>query len=219
MMSLVMRSLFLVVLGSTAFTPLAAQESSASSDPRPAPPYLAPVPENCHWIVNLSYVSKSTPPVAPPPDSPVSIDTTRVGNMRRIIVKFVNGDTRQFDIVGHDCFAQDPPLGLQRRPLGTFEPYPYFDMGFPFTECVNPASFKGRVTYENTPAFHYQNDSSEAWISIATHLPIGADLVGSVKTTYQFLPTPSPDAVVLTLEEKRSLEYQKKAEDSFNGMR
>jgi hypothetical protein len=222
MIPFVMRFLFITILGSLIFMPLEAQESSSSTSPQPTPPYLAPVPENCHWIVTFSYVSKNTPgtpPVPPPTTYPVSVETTKVGKMRRIVVKFANSPPQQFDFIGDHCFLQGP-LGLEYRRLEEgIVPYMNFNLGFAFTQCVNLASFKDYTTYQNAPAFHYRDSSTEAWISIDTGLPIGADQIGIVKTTYQYLPTPDADAVVLTPEEQMMLQNQKKAEDFYNSMR
>lgn len=67
--------------------------------------------------------------------------------------------------------------------------------------------------------FHYQGGSTEAWISVDTKLPIGADQIGSVKTTYQYLPTPDADAIVLTPEEQKILQNQKRAENIYKALR
>jgi hypothetical protein len=222
MIPLVMRFLFLAILSSLAFIPLKAQESSSLSNSQPTPPYLAPVPKNCHWIVNFSYLSKNTPgtpPKPPPANYPVSIETTKAGTMRRVAVKFVNNPPQQFDIVGDHYFSQGP-LGLEYRPLGGEIPiYMYFDLGFAFTQCVNLSSFKEYTTYQGVPVFHYRDGSSEAWISVDTKLPIGADSIGLAKTTYQYLPVPDANAVVLTPEEEKILQNQKKAEDIYKNLR
>jgi hypothetical protein len=84
---------------------------------------------------------------------------------------------------------------------------------------VNPGSFKEYTTYGGVPALHYRDSSTEAWISVETRLPLGADQIGVVKTTYQFLPTPDANAIVPTPEEQKSFQYQKKAEDLYNSMR
>lgn len=216
--SLFMRFFFLIVLGSLAFISLEAQESSSSSSPKPTPPYLAPVPKYCHWIVNFSYTTKGAAGT-PQADFPVSVETTKVGTMKRIAVKFVTIPPQQFDIVGNHYFSQGP-LGLEYRALSDEMPlYMFFDAGFAFTQCVNLASFKDVTTYQNAPAFHYQDSSTEAWISVDTRLPIGADQTGLVKTTYQYLPTPNADAVTLTPEEQKMLQNLKKAEDAYKNLR
>jgi hypothetical protein len=213
-----MRFFFLLVLGSLAFIPLGAQESSSSSSPRPTPPYLAPVPENCHWIVKFSYVTKGAAGT-PQANYPISVETTKVGAMKRIVVKFVTNPPQQFDIIGNHYFSQGP-LGLEYRALNDEMPlYMFYETGFAFTECVNLASFKDFTTYQNAPAFHYQDSFTEAWISVDTRLPIGADQIGLVKTTYQYLPTPDADAVTLTAEEQKMLQNLKKAEDDYRNLR
>ena len=100
-----------------------------------------------------------------------------------------------------------------------FLPYMYFNLGFAFTQCVNPASFKEYTTYLNVPAFHYQDGYTEAWISVETRLPVGADQIGSVKTSYQYLPVPDADAIVLTPEEQKMLQKQKMAEEIYKNLR
>lgn len=195
-------------------------EAQDSSNQRPTPPYLAPLPERLHWIVTFSYVPKSnsgTSPAQPPADCPASIETTKVGTTRRIVVKFVDGSTRQFDIIGKDCYTQLPSLGLQALELENYVPFQYFDLGFSFTSCVNQASFKDYTTYQGVPVFHYQDGSTETWISPPTHLPVGADLIGQVKTTYRYLAT--PDAIELTPEEQRSLEIDKRAVQTLQQLR
>jgi hypothetical protein len=199
---------------------LVAQEASPS-DGQPTPPYLASVPQKLHWIINFSYVQKNAPdttPAAPSPDSPLSIDTMRVGNMRRVVVKYVNGTTQQYDIFGTDCYSQYPALGLQCRKMGEgYTPFPYSDVAFPYTGCVTAAAFKDRTTYQGVSVFHYQDGSTEAWISAETRLPVGADQIGFVKTTYQYLPP--PDVIVPTPEEQRSIQIQKTAEQTFQQLR
>ncbi|MCE0499384.1 MAG: hypothetical protein LV481_15695 [Methylacidiphilales bacterium] len=139
--------------------------------------------------------------------------------MRRIVVKFVNSPLQQFDIIGDHCFSHGS-LGLEYRRMGEdFMPYMFFNLGFAFTQCVNLASFKEYTTYQNVPVFHYQDGSTEAWISAKTMLPIGADLIGSVNTTYQYLAVPDADAIVLTPEEQKMLQNQKSAEESYNQLR
>jgi len=220
-----MRFLPAIVFCWTAFAlferPLGAQEASESSNPKPTPPYLAPVPEKLRWIVNFTYVPKNAPgaaPAAPSPDSPLSIDTMKVGNMRRVVVKYVNGTTQQYDIFGTDCYSQYPALGLQCRKIGEgYAPYPYFDVPFPYTGCVNAAAFKERTTYQGVPVFHYQDGSTEAWISAEMRLPVSADQTGFVKTTYQYLPP--PDVIEPTPEEQRSIQIQKRAEQTLRQLR
>ncbi len=227
MIPLFMRFLFALIFCWTAFAllekPLGAQETSESSNQQPTPPCLAPVPGNLHWIVSYSYIPKNVPGIPPAPPSanaPVSIETTKVGTARRIVVKFVNSPTQQIDIFDKDCYAPDPTLGLQCRTLGgNYTPYMFFDLGFSFTQCVNLASFKGVTTYQGIPVFHYQDSSTEAWISVKTRLPVGADQIGSVKTTYQYLPVPDATAVVPTPEEQKSMQFQKAAAASFNALR
>ncbi len=227
MIPMFMRFLFALIFSWTAFvlfeSPLEAQQESGSSNPQPTPPYLAPVPANLHWIVNFSYVAKTdsgTKPAPPPDGYPVSIETTKVGTTRRIVVKFANSPPQQIDIFGKDCYAQDPTLGLQCRKLGgDYTPYMFFDLGFPFTQCVNLASFKEYTTSQDVPVFHYQDGSTEAWISVETRLPIGADQIGSVKTSYQYLPEPDADAIVPTPEEQKSMELQKRAKEIYNNLR
>jgi hypothetical protein len=211
-----MRFLLIVVFG----TVLVPFENPAKAQAAPTPPYLAPVPERLHWIVNFSYIQKAapgTPPAPPPPTNPVTIETTKVGTTRRIVVKSSDGSTRQFDIIGKDCYTQLPALGLQALKLRDYVPFPYFDLGFSFTGCVNHASYRDYTTYQGIPVFHYQDGSTEAWISVETKLPIGADQIGSVKTTYQYLP--APDAIILTPEEQKSLEMEKRAADIFKNLR
>ncbi len=112
--------------------------AQSSSDQQPTPPYLAPVPERLHWIVTFSYVSKNdsgTTPASPPSDNPTSIETTKVGDMRRILVKFAEGPPQQFDIIGNHCFDQGP-LGLEYRTMDAeFVTYMFFTLGFSFTHC------------------------------------------------------------------------------------
>jgi hypothetical protein len=209
---------FIIILGSLAFISLEAQEAPSSSSPKPTPPYLAPVPENCHWIVNFTYATKDAEGTTHD-NYPASVESTKVGAFTRVVVKFVNSPSRQFDIVGNHYFSQGP-LGLEYRTLdGEFPIYVFFDAGFAFTQCVNLASFKDFTTYQNVPAFHYQDSSTEAWISVDTRLPIGADQIGLVKTTYQYLPTPVADAITLTPEEQKMLQSQKKAEDAYKNLR
>jgi hypothetical protein len=197
-------------------------EAQDSSDQRPTPPYLAPMPERVHWVVTFTYVPKNdsgTPPASTPSDHPASIETTKVGTMRRVVLKFADGSAKQFDFVGNHYFVQGP-LGLEYRTLGgELPPYKFFSLRFLFTECVNLASFKNYTTYQNVPVFHYRDDSTEAWIAVDSKLPVGADSIDSVKATYQFLPTPGSDAIVLTPEEQRLLQNQKKAEQLYNSMR
>jgi hypothetical protein len=222
-----MRFLLITVFFSMALvpfeSPLGAQQVSDTSHPQPTPPYLAPVPSNLHWIVTFSYVEKTdsgTKPAPPPANCPVSIETTKVGSTRRIVVKFANSPPQQFDIFDKDCYAQDPPLGLQCRRLGgDYIPFMFFDLGFAFTQCVNPASFKEYTTYQDVPVFHYQDGSTEAWISAETRLPIGADQIGSVKTSYQYLAAPDSNAIVPTPEEQKSMQIQKAATDAFKALR
>jgi hypothetical protein len=197
--------------------PVEAQDSSGQ---QPTPPYLAPIPARLHWIVTFSYSPKNgsgTAPAAPQDNSPVSVETTKVGTTRRIVVKFINGTTQQIDILADHCFYQGP-LGLEYRPMGgDFTPYTFFTFGFSFTQCVNLASFKEYTTYQKIPVFHYKDGSTEAWISADTKLPIGADQFGSVSTSYQYLPV--PDEVVLTPQEQKMLQGQKRAEGIYNSMR
>lgn len=201
---------------------LRAQEASGVSRHQPTPPYLAPVPANLHWIVNFTYPSKdaSGAPAAPPPATyPVTVETTKVGDLRRILVKFVNSPPRQFDISADNCFMQTP-AGLECRKLdGNDAPYMFFNPGFAFTQCVNLASFKEASTYQNVPVFHYQKDSNEAWISVSTMLPIGADLMNTVQTSYQYLPTPVSGDVVLTPAEQKILLYRKLGAEIYKNMR
>jgi hypothetical protein len=209
---------FISLLAWPAFeTPVAAQ---SSSNQQPAPPYLAPVPDRLHWIVTFSYVSKNdsgTAPASSPSENPASIETMKVGNMRRILVKFAEGSPQQLDIIGNHCFVQGP-LGLEYRTMDAdFVPYMFFTLGFSFTQCVNLASFKEFTTYQNARALHYRDGSTEAWISADTKLPLGADQIGSVKTTYQYLPV--PDAISLTPQEQKILQNQKQAEAIYNNMR
>jgi len=189
---------FISLLAWPAFeTPVAAQ---SSSNQQPAPPYLAPVPDRLHWIVTFSYVSKNdsgTAPASSPSENPASIETMKVGNMRRILVKFAEGSPQQLDIIGNHCFVQGP-LGLEYR-------------------TMDAASFKEFTTYQNARALHYRDGSTEAWISADTKLPLGADQIGSVKTTYQYLPV--PDAISLTPQEQKILQNQKQAEAIYNNMR
>ncbi|MCE0499387.1 MAG: hypothetical protein LV481_15710 [Methylacidiphilales bacterium] len=217
-----MRALFIPILCSAALASLEAQESSSSSSPQPTPPYLAPVPENCHWIVNFSYVPKNAPgtsPVPPPAAYPVSVETIKVGNLRRILVKFVNSPPQQFDLISGYCFFQGP-TGLEYHRLREdYVPYMFFDLGFSFTQCVNLASFKEYTKYQNVPAFHYQNSSTETWIAVDTMLPIGADLVNYVKTRYQYLPTPDSNEIVLTPEEQKVLHDWQVAEEIAKKLR
>ena len=212
------RLLFIAVLSAVVWAPLEIPvEAQDSSDQGPTPPYLAPAPERLHWIVTFSYSPKNDS-ATPPDNSPASVETTKVGTTRRIVVKFVNGSAKQFDIIGSDCFTQMPPMGLQALKLGAgYVPFQYFDLGFSFTSCVNLASFKGSTTYQGVPAFHYQDGSTEAWISPKTRLPVGANLTGVVNTTYQYLP--APDAIQLTPEEQRSFELDKKGAQIFQQLR
>ena len=139
--------------------------------------------------------------------------------MRRIVVKLANGTTQQFDIIGDHCFSEGA-LGLEYRRMGeNFVPYMYFNLGFAFTECVNLASFIDYTTYQNLPAFHYQDASTEAWISTESRLPVGAVLIGSVKTSYQYQPVPDANAIVLSPAEQKMLEEQKKAEEIYKNLR
>jgi len=196
-------------------------EAKDSSHQQPTPPYLASMPDRLHWIVTFAYIPKTdsgTPAAPPPADCPVSIDTTKVGTTRRIVVKFVDGSTRQFDIIGAQCFTELPALGLQALKMdGTYVPFQYFDLGFSFTGCVNQGSFKDYTTYQGVPAFHYQDGSTEAWISPETRLPLGADLTGQVKTTYQYLA--KPDAIELTPQEQKTLEIDKRAIQTLQQLR
>jgi hypothetical protein len=202
-----------------AFAPPAAAQSSSPAT-QPSPPYLASVPERLHWIVTFTYPTPSSPgaPSAPPPaDSPVSVEITKVGTTRRIVVKFTNGTTKQFDIIGTDCYTQLPSLGLQAIRMQDYVPYEYFDLGFPFTGSVKTSAYQGSTNYQGVPTFHYNDGSTEAWISVETRLPVGADLIGKVKTTYQYLPV--PDVVVLTPEEQNALATEKRAAEIFNKLR
>jgi hypothetical protein len=201
---------------------LEAQDASESSNLRPTAPYLAPVPGNLHWVVTFTYPQKTPdgPPVPPPPGTyPVRVETIKVGNLRHITVTLVNGTSQQFDIFGSNCFAQTSE-GLELFSLGeNYQPFMFYEPGFSFTQCVNLASFKETTTYQGVPAFHYQNDSMEAWISVSTTLPIGARIVGYVKTSYQYLPTPNPGDVALTADEQKILERRKLGAEVYKNMR
>jgi len=178
----------------------------------PTPPYLATVPPKLHWIVTFSYIAKSAP------DSIASIDTTKVGTTKRVLVKYVDGSSRQYDILGSDCYTEVPSLGLQcLRISDGYHPFPFYDEPFPFTACVSAANFKERTIYQGMPAFHYQDAAAEAWISTETRLPIGADQIGAVKTTYQYLPP--PDAIELTPGEQKAIQIQKTAAQTFQQLR
>lgn len=201
---------------------LRAQLAGAPANQRPSPPYLAPMPSNLHWVITFTYPQKpaSTTPALPTPATyPVRVETIKVGNLRHITVNFVNSPAQQFDIFGSNCFVQTSD-GLECMSLSeNYEPYMFYDPGFSFTKCVNLASFKEATIYQNVPVFHYQDDSTEAWISVSTMLPIGAGMTDFVYTSYQYLPTPNPGDVVLTPAEQKILEHRKLGAETYKNMR
>ena len=221
-----MRFLPALILWWTVFTmieiPLGAQPAGAPANQRPSPPYLATMPGNLHWVITFTYPQKnaSTTPAFPTPATyPLRVETIKVGNLRHITVNFVNSPAQQFDIFGSNCFVQTSD-GLECMSLGeNYEPYMFYDPGFSFTKCVNLASFKEATTYQNVPVFHYQDDSSEAWISVSTMLPIGAGMTDFVYTSCQYLPTPNPGDVVLTPAEQKILEHRKLGAETYKNMR
>jgi hypothetical protein len=211
--------LVLALMGSR----LRAQETSPPA-PQPRPPFLASVPRNIHWIVSFSYISQGKNaatdlPLPPPEGYPVSIETTKVGKARHVLVKFADGSSHQYDFIAGWCLLEGPK-GWELVNVGTdFLPYMFFDPGFLFTQCVSAGAYKDYTKYQGVPAFHYLDDSTEAWIAVDTMLPLAAQQLNFVKVSYHYLATPDSSAIVLTPEEQKLLQERKMADEAAQRLR
>lgn len=199
-------------------------------NPVPHAPFLAAVPDYGHWTVTFKYppnpaAKAGDAATAPPPAPPVNqIDIIKTGDMMLVTLSTTGAPPRIFYQRG-DWIVTVNPQGSQQAevlvPSPDHMPYPFYTHGFMLMDgaVLGPNNFKGLVKYNDTPAFYYQTNVGEVWISPHTMLPIA---VKSAKegliAEYQFLPAP-PSPFQIPGDQASVLQKQQDADKAVRSMR
>jgi hypothetical protein len=72
-----------------------------------------------------------------------------------------------------------------------FTPYPFCVPNFQFTDCVGPTACKDFGVHRVVPCFHYQNATGEAWIAVATLLPVTTKNFEDIQADFKFIDGPT----------------------------
>jgi hypothetical protein len=188
-----------------------------SVKPIPKPPYVAAVPDDCHWTVTLEYPSSRKISTTHSERYPIAIDTIKTGNTKRVTLWFEDRTSQQFDQEG-ELFLTNSPSGVHAFTAAPdAPPYLYYTDGFLFIEPIEPTMFKGSVNYKGIECFYYKNNSTEVWVDAHSLLPVSAKS-GGVMAHFQFLPKPNAP-ISLPPEELAILQKQEKAISFFRNLR
>jgi hypothetical protein len=223
----------LVLAVAAVFSPTAPAQSANS------------VPNDGHWIIKIKPPASpaSQQPAAPTPkvetDQPVMLDTVKTGDIKQVTVYFRTQPSMVFnqksdtifvptakgDLMVHDS---DHPISTgdagATTPLdpdaGFDGPYPFYSRGFVFADFLRNkggSSFKNVVLYANVRCFHYQSGDYEAWIDVASMLPVATKHQG-IEADFQFLAAPT-SPLQLPPDEAASLQKTEQAYRALNSVR
>jgi hypothetical protein len=214
-----------------------------SETPVPRPPYIAPVPSYAHWTIKIQPSSSpgSTPSAQPTRDTtflPLMIDTVKTGDTKQVTLSYAGQPPEEINEKDGIVFlptpkgtlmVHEPPANLPTAPgsspLDAADPelegpYPLYSPGFLFARWLASgasSSFKDVVIYNQVRCFHYQNGGDEAWIDVATMLPVALRHDG-IEADYQFLAPPT-SPLQLPPDEAVSLQQTEDAAKAFNSVR
>jgi len=182
----------------------------------PKPPYVAPVPLYGHWVITLKFPEKRKLESVSE-QNPVSIDTVKTGDLKRVTLVFKDGTSKTYDHFqkyiltasahGYEIFSH-----IDDNP-----PYPFYTDGFLFVEGVNSTTFKETVKLGAVDCFYYQSASSEVWIAAGSMQPVAAKSNG-VMAYYQIQPAPI-DSLTLAPDEAAILHRKIAVDNAFRAMR
>ncbi|MDD5350113.1 MAG: hypothetical protein PHQ12_07865 [Chthoniobacteraceae bacterium] len=150
-------------------------------------------------------------PATPPDGFPTIIDTIKTGDLRAVILTFASGTTQQFTCQGDWVLASTPKGSQLSIASPSRSPYIFYTPGFVLLDgvTINPSTFKEEAIHNGVHAFHYRSGDVDAWIDIASMLPLSVKQPG-VEATYQHLPAPArpfvipPDQAALLLKEQEA---------------
>ena len=174
-----------------------AQSAEATPMPIPKAPWLAPIPDNAHWTISITYTAPGIMANSPQNKVPasqagfsVSLDVIKTGSLKQVTVSLAGGGVQQFDQRGV-YFAVRAPEGLRLvSPSNLFPPYRYYSPGFHFVDWVQESAFKDVAKYKTILCFHYAevienepgqggsvrpadpNNIKEAWIDVGSMAPV-----------------------------------------------
>ena len=192
--------------------------------PTPKSPYVAPVPSYGHWTVELKSEAAAPPATAPgnptptsQPGIPTTIETIRTGDLKRVILTYSTGASRQFDQAGPYFLTSSGSRADLFIPHRGEDPYPFYTKGFLFFETISPSWFRDVVKIGGVDCFHYENGSTQLWVSVDSMLPVAAKSEG-ITAHYQFQPAPG-SPIVLPPDEKAVLEKEMNAQKASQSVR
>jgi len=140
------------------------QKDAASPPPVPQPPLVLPMPENVHFEIAVQEAKKpgaeSPDSVPAPADSAKTIDITKTGTTRKVVVTTRQGIAKEYWIVEGFIFTMSPDGKQVNRdvysPASSFPPYLRTDNG-PFygVESVSMEQYQGVSPFNGKPCFYY----------------------------------------------------------------
>jgi hypothetical protein len=180
------------------------------------------LPEEGRWLVTLKYPEVTPESETPAPQAatrfrPLTVETTKTGEARRVNVRLADGSTQTYHHVS-GYLLSNTGEGVQLRTLSAEPPpYPGFAEGFHFIPPLKADMYTGLERLEGRDCFHYSADGTEVWVDVETMRPLAAKTADSL-AVFSFLPTP-PAPVTLPPEEAKLLKKQEKALHAFRAMR
>ena len=189
--------------------------------PVPQPPLVLPMPENVHVEISVQETKKTgaAAAVPAPADSAKTIDITKTGVTRKIVVTTRQGIAREYWIVEGFIFTMSPDGKQVNRDVYSqmFPAYLRADnRAFYGVEGVSMEQYQGAMPFNGTPCYYYTKVSpakpagqgqapdihdvrdpvftpfsggTKVWIDVKTNMPAAA-LLPEGLCTYTFLPTP-----------------------------
>ena len=190
-----------------------------SPPPVPQPPLVLPMPENVHFVITVQETNKSVKGVSVPADSAKTIDITKTGTTRKVVVTTRQGIAKEYWIVEGFIYTMSPDGKQVNRDIygPMFPAYLRADSGaFYGVEGVSMEQYQGVSPFNGTPCYFYTKVSSakqasqgqvfevhpvgdpvlspfsggtKVWIDVKTNLPAAAALPEGL-CSYIFLPAP-----------------------------
>jgi hypothetical protein len=172
--------------------------------PAPKPPFVAPVPENAEWTINVEYPKEPKPS----PDAPkrndwryVEVKTTKVGKVKRDLITSRDGVKQEHWFVDSMLFRTDSLGEVSVSDLRAAEAadpdeeIPSVPSGFPGVGWLKLDNYVDIVTFEKRPSYHFLKGEAEAWVDAETKLPV-AYRRGNVLYRFTFGPRPTGPLVM-----------------------
>lgn len=186
---------------------LARAEEPAPKQAAPHAPFVAPVPDYCHWAIKITNPPASGDPKSHATAVPVEIQSARTKELKMDLVKYSDGTSKQTWFYGKQMifpYEGGKNLGSVNASFlmdqAAFGPCGNLvnSLGFPGLSWVGLKWFKDVVSIKGTDCFHYSAEleaegkkvSAEAWIAVESGLPVVARF-DSVGHAYEFFPPPS----------------------------